>query len=48
MPTFKSLFEENQESLKHDWVAGRSSIGNPLDTPANALSGGQRFFRLVQ
>ena len=36
MPTFKSLFEENQESLKLDWVAGRSSIGNPLDTPANA------------
>jgi len=36
MPTFKSLYEENRDSLKLEWLAGRSSIDKPLDTPANA------------
>ena len=36
MPTFKSLYEENRDSLKLEWLAGRSSIDRPLDTPANA------------
>jgi len=36
MPTFKSLYEENRDSLRLEWLAGRSSIDRPLDTPANA------------
>jgi len=36
MPTFKSLYEENRDSLKLEWLAGRASIDKPLDTPANA------------
>ena len=36
MPTFKSLYEENRDSLKLEWLAGRASIDRPLDTPANA------------
>src|SRR5512137_1509019 len=36
MPTFKSLFEENRDSLKLEWLAGRSSSDKALDTPANA------------
>jgi len=36
MPTFKSLYEENRDTLKLEWLAGRSSIDKPLDTPANA------------
>jgi HPr kinase/phosphorylase len=36
MPTFKSLYEENRDSLKFEWLAGRASIDRPLDTPANA------------
>jgi HPr kinase/phosphorylase len=36
MPTFKSLFEENRDSLKLEWLVGRSSADRPLDTPANA------------
>jgi len=36
MPTFKSLFEENREQLKLEWLAGRSSADKPLDTPATA------------
>src|SRR5512137_36520 len=36
MPTFKSLYEENRDSLKLEWLAGRSSVDKPLDTPATA------------
>jgi HPr kinase/phosphorylase len=36
MPTFKSLFEENQESLKLEWLAGRNAVDKPLDSPATA------------
>jgi HPr kinase/phosphorylase len=36
MPTFKSLYEENRNSLKLEWLAGRSAVDKPLDTPANA------------
>jgi HPr kinase/phosphorylase len=36
MPTFKSLFEENRDSLRLEWLAGRSSADKLLDTPANA------------
>ena len=36
MPTFKSLYEENRDSLKLEWLAGRSSADKPLDTPATA------------
>jgi HPr kinase/phosphorylase len=36
MPTFRSLFEENRDSLKLEWLAGRSSSDRALDTPANA------------
>ena len=36
MPTFKSLYEENRDALKLEWLAGRASMDKPLDTPATA------------
>ncbi len=36
MPTFQSLFEDNREALKLEWLAGRSAADKPLLTPATA------------
>lgn len=36
MPTFQSLFDDNQEALKLHWVAGRTAADKPLITPATA------------
>jgi HPr kinase/phosphorylase len=36
MPTFQSLFEDNREQLKLEWLAGRSASTKLLDTPATA------------
>ncbi|MEP6609941.1 MAG: HPr(Ser) kinase/phosphatase [Burkholderiaceae bacterium] len=36
MLTFQSLFEDNREALKLQWLAGRAGAGKPLMTPATA------------
>lgn len=36
MPTFQSLFDDNREALKLEWLAGRAGANNALITPATA------------
>lgn len=36
MPTFQSLYDDNREALRLEWLAGQSSAGKLLDTPATA------------
>lgn len=36
MPSFQSLFEDNREQLKLEWLAGRGNAGKRLDTPSTA------------
>ena len=36
MPTFQSLFDDNQAALKLQWLAGRSAASKPLITAATA------------
>ena len=36
MPTFRSLFDDNRESLQLEWLVGQSAADKPLITPVTA------------
>ncbi|MGH6611469.1 MAG: HPr(Ser) kinase/phosphatase [Burkholderiaceae bacterium] len=36
MPTFQSLFDDNREALKLEWLAGRTAADKPVLSPATA------------
>jgi HPr kinase/phosphorylase len=36
MPTFQSLYDDNREALKLEWLAGAAAVDKPLSTPATA------------